>query len=142
MDKVCKNGHINPERYPTGQCKPCARKWSREQKDRIKADPTLVKQRRAQVTKYMKDKRTRAIKQYGGKCVCCGETEMLFLQLGHINNDGADHRRELGGQTRAGFYTYHDLEKRGWPENVVQVECANCNFAKRMTGGVCPHGAM
>lgn len=26
-------------------------------------------------------------KAYGGKCSCCDESEILFLQIDHVNND-------------------------------------------------------
>src|ERR1700676_3436135 len=48
--------------------------------------------------KYAQSQRHQNIKQmimkaYGGKCECCGENEMLFLSVDHINCDGAEHRR-------------------------------------------------
>ena len=36
------------------------------------------------------------IMHYGGICACCGEDCFEFLQIDHINNDGANHRREIG----------------------------------------------
>lgn len=70
---------------------------------------------------------------YGGpRCVCCGETEIAFLQLDHINNDGAAHRRMVG---KAKMYQW--IKRHGYPPG-FQVLCANCNFAKGMLG-YCPH---
>jgi len=74
-----------------------------------------------------------AIDAYGGFCACCGETEPKFLQLDHMNNDGAEHRRQIKG-VRLGPW----LRRRGYPEG-FQVLCANCNFAKHTNGGMCPH---
>ena len=38
-----------------------------------------------------------AIMAYGGyECACCGEAEPLYLSIDHVNNDGAQHRKELG----------------------------------------------
>jgi hypothetical protein len=74
--------------------------------------------------------RVKAITAYGGECVCCGETRLMFLQLDHIHNDGKAHREQVSDTTR-------DLEKRGWPEDVVQVLCANCHAAKTHLGR-CP----
>lgn len=75
----------------------------------------------------------------GYRCACCGETELHFLQLDHINNDGAEFRKKfLGRQTAAGFQTYSWLFKNGCPEG-YQVLCANCNHGKRMNKGTCPH---
>lgn len=69
---------------------------------------------------------------YGGpKCNCCGETQIEFLTLDHMHNDGHQHRLEVG----AGVY--QDLRKKGYPEG-FQVLCMNCNWAKGHYGE-CPH---
>jgi len=75
---------------------------------------------------------------YGGKCACCGESEIEFLTLDHINGDGAEERRRLGGRCWAGptFYSY--LKKLGWPKGDYQILCYNCNCAKRQSK-ICPH---
>jgi hypothetical protein len=77
---------------------------------------------------------------YGGYvCACCGETEPLFMSIDHINNDGAKWRKEtLGSRMATGWQTYRWLFKNSFPEG-YQVLCMNCNFGKRMNGGVCPH---
>ena len=73
---------------------------------------------------------------YGGRiCNCCGEEEPLFLSIDHINNNGADHRREIGSGGGKGFYTW--LRKNNYPEG-YQVLCFNCNVAKGHFG-TCPH---
>lgn len=70
---------------------------------------------------------------YGGyECACCGETTKEFLQLDHVNNDGAEHRRAIGGLT-----IYAWLKKANYPPG-FQVLCANCNHAKGHYGE-CPH---
>ncbi len=43
--------------------------------------------------KNWNDLRTQVINSYGGSCVCCGETELVFLSIDHINNDGDKHRK-------------------------------------------------
>lgn len=77
---------------------------------------------------------------YGGYCcACCGETERKFLTLDHINNDGAKDRMKIAGKrTASGWTTYRYLYKHGFPPG-YQILCMNCNFGKRMNGGVCPH---
>lgn len=32
---------------------------------------------------------------YGNQCVCCGESNPKLLTVDHMNNDGAQHRRDL-----------------------------------------------
>lgn len=86
---------------------------------------------------------------YGGHCACCGETELTFLTIDHIDGDGAEHRREMAaergsGGTRwgqAGAPTYRWLRDHGFPTG-FQVLCANCNCGKHWNGGICPHQVM
>lgn len=82
------------------------------------------------------------IMAYGGyRCACCGETERLFLQLDHINNDGAEFRRKLRTKkqnTASGPMTYKWVFDHNFPPG-FQILCANCNHGKRMNNGVCPH---
>ena len=71
---------------------------------------------------------------YGGipqKCSCCGESEVKFLTIDHVNNDGAKHRKEIVGNLTQW------LLKNGLPEG-FQILCYNCNCAKGFFG-TCPH---
>jgi hypothetical protein len=52
----------------------------------------------------------------------------------HLMNDGAAHRRAVGGLSHA---VYLDLRRRGWPTGYGLL-CANCNYATQWWG-VC-HG--
>ena len=73
---------------------------------------------------------------YGNKCACCGETEPLFLELDHINNDGAKHRRIIGSSAKQ---LYAEVKRQGFPQDTYQLLCANCNQGKKRGGGICPH---
>lgn len=76
---------------------------------------------------------------YGEQCVCCGESERLFLTIDHINNDGAEHRRSLKAKIGNGgtaFFAW--LCRSKFPEG-FQTLCRNCNWGKHANGGVCPH---
>jgi hypothetical protein len=79
--------------------------------------------------------KTEVMNAYGGKCACCGETELLFLSIDHINNDGAE-KRKNGEPTGATLYA--KLKRLEYPREEYQVLCMNCNFAKGMYG-FCPH---
>lgn len=73
---------------------------------------------------------------YGGAiCRCCGEKEVLFLTIDHVNNNGAEERRLHG--SRGGYAFYAILRKLGYPPG-YQVLCFNCNMAKGAFG-ICPH---
>lgn len=73
---------------------------------------------------------------YGGACACCGETELEFLTIDHINNDGAKQRRD-NPKIHGGGALYRWLRKQDWPSG-FQCLCMNCNWSKRL-GGVCIH---
>lgn len=77
-------------------------------------------------------RRKRVIAEYGGKCVCCGESDWRFLSLDHVDNDGAKHRSEVGNSR-----IYKWVEDNGFPKN-IQILCYNCNMAKAFYGK-CPH---
>ena len=79
--------------------------------------------------------RAELLEAYGKKCNCCGERERIFLDLDHINNDGAEHRRELGNGTQVMLA----LKAQGWPKDRYQLLCCNCNQGKARNGGICPH---
>lgn len=76
---------------------------------------------------------------YGGAyCRCCGETQLEFLTLDHVNGGGDAHRRRLEGRGSGKNY-YHRLRALGFPqEPPLQVLCFNCNGAKGGYGK-CPH---
>lgn len=80
---------------------------------------------------YFKKVRVEVVEKYGGKCVCCGETQFEFLCFDHINNDGSEHRKAVKHSMALW------LKKSGFPSN-FQILCFNCNNAKQYSGG-CPH---
>lgn len=69
------------------------------------------------------------------KCVCCGESEVRFLTIDHIDGNGAEHRKTTKCGTGATFY--RRLIREGMPEG-YQVLCYNCNNA-RIWNKKCPH---
>jgi len=84
--------------------------------------------------KYNKSLRELVLKEYGNKCNCCGEAYAEFLTVDHINNDGAEHRKNLGSKSML----YKWLKKNNFPKDNFQLLCMNCNFSKGMYG-YCPH---
>jgi ElaB/YqjD/DUF883 family membrane-anchored ribosome-binding protein len=94
---------------------------------------------RERISKYNKEYgarlRIEALNAYGnGKCECCGEIELRFLTLDHIEGCGNQLRKIHG----TGFRLYHWLKKHDYPEG-FQVLCYNCNLGRHWNGGVCPH---
>jgi len=92
----------------------------------------IEQQNRARL--YREKLRIEIIQHYGGKCICCGEIEITFLTIDHINGSGRQHRKSLGGANR--FYLW--LKRNNFPEG-FQVLCMNCNWSKRMNKGICAH---
>lgn len=88
--------------------------------------------------RYRRKSKAAVMAAYGGACACCGETELVFLTIDHINNDGAAERKAYP-QRRGGDKLYVNLRVRGYPAG-YQVLCWNCNLAKSIVG-VCPHRA-
>lgn len=79
-----------------------------------------------------------ALSVYGdSKCACCGEDELWFLSLDHIEPIGRKNRPKKGSSGHS-FYFY--LKKDGWPDkDNLRVLCFNCNSGRAWNGGTCPH---
>ncbi len=67
------------------------------------------------------------------ECKCCGESQIEFLTLDHLLNNGASDRRLRGGSKSV--YVY--LRLNNFPSG-YQVLCYNCNCAKAYYKK-CPH---
>jgi predicted restriction endonuclease len=77
-------------------------------------------------------KRTLVLEAYGGRCICCGESEPKFLTIDHISGGG-----RASGSRRSGTNLYTRLINENFPEG-YQILCWNCNCSKGHKGG-CPH---
>lgn len=77
-----------------------------------------------------------ALDHYGHSCACCGEAEEVFLEIDHVANDGAKHRKEA--LALRGSRICQWLVQQNFPSG-FQVLCRNCNFAKWRNKGLCPH---
>ena len=100
-----------------------AKKWQKNNKERLRSD---VKKRTAEIKRM-------CIKHYGDKCSCCGEDNIKFLTMDHINNNGAEHRESIKN-----YNIYYWLKKHGYPDG-YRVLCYNCNCGRAKNGGICPH---
>ena len=119
----------NPEQY---------RLYSLKNNRRRRAIPEVRAKMNASVNRRHHELKAAAFHMLGDMCACCGETHPAFLQIDHINNDGAEHRKSLGisrGNTVMPLYR----EVRDGKIDGLQLLCANCNWGKARNQGVCPH---
>ena len=113
--------------------KEISKRWILNNPDKIK----VYKEKHSNIQRIRSEKRRTQLKQevmnaYGNMCRCCGESDIWFLNIDHINNDGWKHRKEITGQ----FYTW--LKINNFPKDNFQILCYNCNMAKKVRG-YCPH---
>lgn len=128
-------------RIEQGLCAECGK--SKPQKDLVVCPICHEKQYTRQVQNkernyagarlWRKELRKKILDAYGNKCACCGETEEMFLEIDHINNDGSADRKIRRGTT---FHKW--LIDNNFPAD-YQLLCRNCNYAKFRNGGICPH---
>lgn len=110
------------------RCRTCAKEYYQGNKS-----TELVKaQKTAQQIRYRAKSNAEALAHYGGECVCCGESNPLFLTFDHKNNDGGKHRSLFS----RGMYSYFRMH--GYPDD-IQLMCFNCNCGRNRNGGICPH---
>lgn len=96
--------------------------------------PEYVKARhRAYTRRQMVECRLKILTAYGGRCVCCGETELVFLTIDHAAGGGSQERRR--GITAPVLYPR--IIKEGFPPT-YRLLCWNCNAAVAFRGQ-CPH---
>ena len=97
----------------------------------IEKNKTIIKEKN--IIKYYELKKW-IFDYYGYTCVCCGENNPKFLTIDHVNNDGYKDRN-LGSR----IYSTIKREIIEGNESRFQIYCYNCNCAKRLNNGVCPH---
>lgn len=99
-----------------------SKEWNRKNPEKVK----FMRKR------YFDGCRAEALKRYGNKCQCCGESKVEFLAIDHIEGLGNQHRRERRENNLPVW-----LKKNNYPKG-FQVLCHNCNMAKSIYK-ICPH---
>lgn len=127
------------------------KKWYDENREKrqksIKKWATENPEKRAEITRkwYLENRskkaneqwerllryKTQVMEAYGGKCSCCGEKDITFLTVEHLNRNGDEHRKVVGN-----FYKW--LIQNNFPKEGLSILCMNCNWAERH-GRKCPH---
>lgn len=85
---------------------------------------------------YRRRLREEIIREYGGKCACCGEHRPEFLALDHINGGGNRERKTVASNTPSGIYRL--AKALGFPRDRYRLLCHNCNSSLGWYG-YCPH---
>jgi len=106
--------------------------WHKEYRTRPDVKERMTKNYKAFFLKVWKEAFV-----FFGPCACCGENELEFLSLDHINGNGAEER----GRGISGIQILERLRREGWPEEAkkeYRLLCYNCNFTIGHYG-YCPH---
>jgi hypothetical protein len=131
---ICKRGHNNWYIYPDGHGRYCRDCNNLSDSHNYQLHIATFREKSRDFKRHLK---MEVLLSYGGKCACCGATDFEFLSIDHINNDGAEHRRQMGAFRSNSKNIYAWLKQHDYPEG-FQVLCMNCNCAKAWFG-YCPH---
>lgn len=123
------------------KCRKNSLKWAKAHRESCREKVKKYKERHPDKVKEwgIKSKqklKTKALILYGGtppKCACCGEKEIDFLTMDHINGGGNKHRKTESNPTNI----YQWLKSNEYPQG-FRVLCMNCNWAIGVHG-LCPH---
>lgn len=113
--KPCLRGHISERFTISSDCIACRHDEDKRQYQR----------------NYNARLKLEVMQHYGGQCACCGETELEFLTIDHLEGNGTRHRKVIKMPMNAW------LKQQGFPEG-YRVLCFNCNWAIGHLG-YCPH---
>ena len=119
-------------------CKHCCRTdnkrgYASHRDTRLQQQRDYVEKNRAKVnqknTEWRKSVRLETLRHYSEGdplCQICGERNITFLTIDHIEGGGSEHRRKI---TRGGYATYIWLRQHKFPEG-FRVLCFNCNYGE------------
>ena len=117
----------------TYRCKACnrivrAKQWDKE----LERNRKYIKEGKLKLAR--RKRRLRAIDRLGGKCECCGETQIEFLAFDHIEGlSGIERNHGLAADDTA-----LKINKSKHPKETYRVLCHNCNSSIGFYG-YCPH---
>lgn len=111
---------------------------NREYLDKLKAYYEKNKAKIQAQGKVQRDERRLKVLTHYSKgvpsCSCCGEMELAFLSMDHIDGGGSKHLRKERISDLIKWLAKHNMPIG------FQVLCMNCNMGKYKCG-VCPHKA-
>lgn len=112
-----------------GRCVRCGA--ARDLKERLQCAKCREKSPKVAQQQYRKQ-REAVFSHYGWSCICCGETEPLFLAIDH--GPGAPSRKDNPKQK---INLTKWVVDNGFPAG-FRILCHNCNMSTRY-GRTCPH---
>ena len=148
--RVNECGHPKSDHKGHGMCNNCYMRYKRKNITPEEKEKFAVRNREYSKREYERSKKAKTIyhrnmriqtwkllfEHYGTVCACCGEANPIFLTLDHINNDGAEHRKSMGG--RSGYNLHRQVVANNFPSG-FQILCYNCNCGRARNNGICPH---
>lgn len=120
---------IREEAKAKGLCMQCD--------NRLDGPQSICSDCRRRLTQQSNALKKKAFALYGGCCNCCGEMELSFLTIDHVNDDGGEQRRAKKHPS-TGKNLYRWIISHGKQED-QQVLCWSCQWGKRIGNGICPH---
>lgn len=133
LEDASKDAIFNQREYNRDYYRKNKNKLDERSKEWIANNPD---RRRKTALSYYYRLQTAAILAYGGyQCSWCGIDEPIVLAIDHVENNGREHRKEVGSVGGHKFYKW--LKDHGYPKG-FQVLCMNCNHAKYRNGGKLP----
>ena len=79
---------------------------------------------------YSRRLRREVLEGYGGKCVDCGESDWMVLQIDHIDGSTNTSRGRPSNNSTA----FLDLISHGFPPG-IELRCANCHMRRTFYSG-------
>lgn len=120
----------------SGSFKKGNKPWNRK----YETKEEVVKIQRQRALQNARDSRVRVLQYYSAPipfCACCGEKEVKFLSIDHIEGGGTSHRKHLGKSEGKKGNIVLWIIRNNFPPG-FQILCHNCNCAKGYYGA-CPH---
>lgn len=137
--EVCHKQHLayqekaKTKAISNGKCRYCL--VSPVEQDKSMCGSCLEKHGAKSKQTYQKH-RSACLEAYDGRCRCCGNGNPKYLQLDHIDDDGAEHRRLIFNGRGGSMWTW--AYRNGFPDT-LQLLCANCHQGKTVYGGCDEH---
>lgn len=121
-----------PPEHPKKGCNLCL-------KNKVKITKSYAKKHKDRQKLYRKKVKQKTIEKYGNKCSCCGEKELYFLCIDHIENNGGKERKSYYGKNSISSTQFYLSLLKADIRTDLQVLCFNCNLGKQINNGICPH---